>query len=78
MGSKQGSLCSGHGSCESRLTHDLMSNNQGSKDSNEDVQYAKRLASIFTNEVINRQEYRLVFLVNYSKNVIQSIFVLVS
>ena len=55
---KRGSLCSGHGSCESTMTHDLINNNQENKGSIEDTQYAPRMASMLTNEDINRPEYR--------------------
>ena len=58
MGAKQRTLCSGHGSCESSFTHNLMSNNPGSKDSMKDSQYFKRIEGFSNNDDIDRPEYR--------------------
>ena len=58
IGAKQRTLCSGHGSCESSFTHNLMSNNPGSKDSMKDGQYFKRIEGFTNKDDIDRPEYR--------------------
>ena len=57
-GFNQGSLCSGHGTCESTLTRDGINNNRGNKRTVEDTQYVKEMTNLFTSTDFNGPDYR--------------------
>ena len=57
-GVKQGSLCSGHGTCEFSLELDNMNNNRGNKQATEDTHYVEHMTNIFAGTDFNRPEYR--------------------
>ena len=68
VGVKQGSLCSGHGTCESTVTRDNTNNNRGNKLRIEDIQYnEEEMANLFTSTDFSRPEYR--YQTHYNKNI---------
>ena len=67
VGVTQGSLCSGHGTCESTLTQDSINNNRGNKRTIEDNQNIEQMKNLFTSTDFNRPEYR--YQIDYKENI---------
>ena len=68
VGVKQGSLCSGHGTCESTVTQGNTNNNRGNKLRIEDTQYnEEEMTNLFTSTGFNRPEYR--YQINYKEKI---------
>ena len=60
IGVRQGSLCSGHGTCDSKFAGPVgLSSHQLNTDSITDIQNAGRMSDMFTNVDGRRPEYRL-------------------